>query len=151
MHRLCTHCRLPFTQHDTADDRCPRCGAPAGPADAALAAEPLRRVTALPVSFGCAVALEEGVAVVRPTGDLDMATVDVLDARLHEARALSDRVVLDLRGLGFADSTGIRLLLSWQRAAETEGFSFGLVRGGQGVHEVLALTGVEDLLHFVPG
>jgi anti-sigma B factor antagonist len=150
MHRLCTHCRLPFTQHDVTDDRCPRCGHPAGPSDAALAAEPLRRVTALPTRFGCALAVEDGTAVVRPRGDLDLATVDVLDARLREARALARDVVLDLRGLDFADSSGIRLLLTWQRAAETDGFAFGLVRGGGGVHEVFALTGVEDLLRFVP-
>jgi anti-anti-sigma factor len=148
MHRLCTHCRLPFTQHDAADDRCPRCGHPAGPSDAALAAEPRRRI--VPARFTAPLAMEDGVAVVRPTGDLDLATVGALDARLQEAREQSDRVVVDLRGLGFADSTGIRLLLTWHHAAATDGFAFSLVRGGENVHEVLALTGVDDLLDFVP-
>lgn len=44
-------------------------------------------------------------------GEVDMATVSSLDARLARLRAVRTPVRLDLSELSFIDSTGIRLLI----------------------------------------
>jgi anti-anti-sigma factor len=62
----------------------------------------------------------EGVAVLRVAGDLDVATVDLVQERLVEAQAPGRAgLVLDLAAVGFLDSAGVHLL-------------FGLVRRGEG-------------------
>jgi anti-anti-sigma factor len=45
------------------------------------------------------------------TGELDMASAPVLEARLTSLRALKSPVILDLSKLDFIDSTGLHLLI----------------------------------------
>ena len=93
---------------------------------------------------------EPGVARVRPAGELDMATVAQLDRQLSELRAAGmGRVVLDLRGLTFMDSTGLSVLLRWARDAAQDGFDFGVVRTDGPVNRLFELAGVEHHLPFV--
>ena len=91
-----------------------------------------------------------GLARVRPAGELDMATVARLDRQLSELLAAGvRRVVLDLRGLTFMDSTGLSVLLRWAGAAARDGFDFGLVRTDGPVNRLFELAGVEGHLPFV--
>lgn len=106
------------------------------------------RHEALPTPFACEVLSADGSALVRPQGELDLATVDQVGACLTAAREAGDRIVLDLGGLTFLDSTGVRLLLQWSRLSREEGFPLTLLPGGTAVQEVLELTGVTDLLPF---
>ena len=46
----------------------------------------------------------------QPHGELDLATVGTLQAALDGIEG-AGRLVLDLRGLSFLDSTGLRLLV----------------------------------------
>ncbi|MFL5863764.1 MAG: STAS domain-containing protein, partial [Solirubrobacteraceae bacterium] len=78
-------------------------------------------------------------------GELDLATAPALEQQL-EAVWASDApaLVLDLEGLAFIDSTGLRLILHAQRRAlaEEKGFSLRrLPRQAQRVFEVVGLTG----------
>jgi len=55
--------------------------------------------------------LREDAHYVAPSGELDIATVELLERALLEVeRADSARIVLDLSGVSFIDSTGLRLL-----------------------------------------
>ena len=58
-------------------------------------------------------------------------------------------VVLDLRGLDFLDSTGVRLLLHWHKLAQQDGFEFAVVAGSDGVQRPLDIAGVTKVLRFV--
>jgi anti-sigma B factor antagonist len=67
------------------------------------------------LDFDLTVAREGGSTRVSLRGELDLATAPRLEHALAEA---GDRVLLDLRGLTFMDSTGVRVLLE---AAERGG------------------------------
>jgi anti-sigma B factor antagonist len=91
------------------------------------------------------------VAVVAPTGELDLSGATVLEAeldRLEEAPELG-AVVLDLRGLEFMDSSGLRLVVLADMRAREAGRRFALIRGGDTVHRVFEITRMSDRLEFV--
>ena len=52
--------------------------------------------------------------VVEVTGELDIATADLLDLHLHDVitRHGPARIVLDLSGLTFCDASGLRVLVA---------------------------------------
>ena len=83
-------------------------------------------------------------------GDMDIAAVESLDAALDQALAASPRrVTLDLRGVGFVDSSGLRFLLRANARSRNEGWAFEIYRPGETAIKALAVTGVFDLLPFV--
>jgi anti-anti-sigma factor len=91
------------------------------------------------------------VAIVRPTGELDLSGAAVLDAeldRLAEDPELAT-VVLDMRGLEFMDSSGLRLVVVADMRARDAGRRFSLIRGGETVHRVFEITRMSDRLDFV--
>lgn len=84
---------------------------------------------------------------VRPVGELDLDTAPLLERKLGAARTDgTDRLVLDLRGLTFMDSTGLRLVIRWHTAATEDGFEFAIVPGVDVVQRVFRLTGMDEHL-----
>ena len=91
------------------------------------------------------------VAIVSPTGELDLSGATVLEAeleRLGEDPELA-AVVLDMRGLEFLDSSGLRLVVLADMRAREAGRRFALVRGDETVHRVFEITRMSDRLDFV--
>jgi anti-anti-sigma factor len=91
------------------------------------------------------------VAIVRPTGELDLSGAAVLETeldRLAEDPELAT-VVLDMRGLEFMDSSGLRLVVVTDMRARDAGRRFSLIRGGETVHRVFEITRMSDRLDFV--
>jgi len=87
---------------------------------------------------------------VLPRGALDVATAPILDARIGELRGAGfRRLILDLSQLGFMDSTGLRLMLTWDAEARQDGFSIEFVPGRPAVQRVFELTGTASMLPFV--
>ncbi|MEA2157468.1 MAG: anti-sigma factor antagonist [Solirubrobacteraceae bacterium] len=82
-------------------------------------------------------------------GELDVATAGRVERRLIEAEA-SDAaaIVLDLSGLTFMDSTGVRLVLSAHARSRADSNRLRLIRGPAAVHRVFELSGVDDTLPF---
>lgn len=83
-------------------------------------------------------------------GELDIATVP----RLEEAveAALSEQtgeLVVDLRPLGFLDSSGLRQFIVLADRARDEGWSLLLVRPEQQVLSIFQITRAEENLPFV--
>jgi anti-sigma B factor antagonist len=91
------------------------------------------------------------VAVVAPTGELDLSGATILEAELDRLTAEPDlgSVVLDLRGLEFMDSSGLRLVVMADMQAREAGRRFALVRGGDTVHRVFEITRMSERLEFV--
>ena len=86
-------------------------------------------------------------AWVQPFGELDLDSVHRVEAALEELReAECPEVVLDLRGLTFMDSTGLRLVIRWDTAARENGFRFAIVPGRDVVQRVFRLTGMDSHL-----
>jgi anti-sigma B factor antagonist len=91
------------------------------------------------------------VAVVAPTGELDLSGAAILEDELDRLAAdpAVGTVVLDLRGLEFMDSSGLRLVVMADMRAREAGRRFALIRGGDTVHRVFEITRMSERLEFV--
>jgi anti-anti-sigma factor len=85
--------------------------------------------------------------VVTLTGELDLAGVAALEQELDGAAA--GAVVLDLRGLEFMDSTGLRAIVVAALEAQRAGGSLALVAGPEPVMRVFDITRMRERLTFV--
>jgi anti-anti-sigma factor len=94
---------------------------------------------------------DEGEAVrLVVAGELDLTTAGRLERAVVEAeRAAQPRLVLDLRDVGFFDSTGLQILLDADVRARERGRGLRIVAGTGEVARVLALTEVEARLDVV--
>lgn len=85
--------------------------------------------------------------VVVPEGDIDLATVDALEAELEAATAEPHaELVLDLRQVVFLDSTAIRLVV---QLARDERERFAVVRGAGEVARVFDLVGLDSRVRML--
>jgi anti-sigma B factor antagonist len=107
-------------------------------------------VTALLPEFDISVERLSATAIVRVTGELDIATVPALANVLDGLEPDCDRVVLDLAGLTFIDSTGLTLAVNEQRRAAADGFDFVLAAPTRRVLDTLRLTGLDVSLPIAP-
>jgi anti-sigma B factor antagonist len=105
----------------------------------------------LPPPFRVDVAHDGDDARLSPVGELDMSTVPQLEAALEDAAMPGRRVIVDLRGLEFMDSTGLTLLTRWSLAAERDGFSLALVAGNERIQRLFELTRLVTHFQFVAG
>ncbi len=82
-------------------------------------------------------------------GELDLATADVVQDELTRAEAGdASSIVVDLSGLTFIDSTGLRLLVSAAARSRADSDRLVLLRGGAAVQRAIQLTALEDQLPF---
>jgi anti-sigma B factor antagonist len=105
-----------------------------------------------PKPFRCTVSHRDGATCVRPEGDLDMSTVEDVEAALRAALdGGAKRVVVDLRGLEFMDSTGLTLLTRLSNRSRRDGFDLELVKGDERIQRLFVLTGLHDYFTFTAG
>lgn len=94
---------------------------------------------------------DDGARIV-VSGDLDIATVPELEAAID--RLLEDavrRLSIDLRALTFADSSGVRLLISIGDRAAAGGWTLQIVRPPDEAFMVFRISGADASLPFVDG
>jgi anti-sigma B factor antagonist len=115
-------------------------------ATAALAA--LNAIGPPPPEFAVGEREDGDLRIVRPAGELDIATAPRLERALLDGRGRGDRVVLDLADLEFIDSTGLRVIIRAVEAAERGGWDLRLRPGPTAVHRVFEIAGVIDALPF---
>lgn len=82
--------------------------------------------------------------------DLDLTVADQAQRRVSGALAPGARVVLDLSGVGFADSSGLRLLVWAAREAEERGASLCIAGAGDWFTFLLLTSGVSSLFESFP-
>jgi anti-sigma B factor antagonist len=89
-----------------------------------------------------------GVHRLTPVGELDIATVPILEGAFDSAFAdvTAAMVVVDLTELDFMDSTGIRLLLQVNDRFPER---LRVINGSSAVERVLDVTGVRDRLPII--
>lgn len=106
-----------------------------------------------PSSFGeltVSTERDDDVVTIRLAGELDIATAERVERVLQEAEAGdAGTIILDLSGLTFMDSTGIRLVLGAHARSRSDSNRLGLRRGSPAVQRVFDLSGVADTLPFV--
>jgi anti-sigma B factor antagonist len=89
--------------------------------------------------------LPDGGAVLRIEGELDMATAPELEEALLEA-GFEQRLVIDLTGCTFLDSSAVRMLVASARDSDAAGGSLALVTPDAGILRVLQISGVDTML-----
>jgi anti-anti-sigma factor len=103
-----------------------------------------------PEPFRCEVRSDREAASIQPIGEIDLATVPVVDEHLSELQAAGvKQLTLDLRDVSFLDSTGLRMILVWDARSRADGFAFRLVAGSPTVQRLFDLTDTTQRLTFV--
>jgi anti-sigma B factor antagonist len=93
----------------------------------------------------------EGVRV-RVAGELDLDSSERLrDAASEAIDAGASELTVDLRGLTFMDSSGLRTLVELDRRATRAGVTLRLVRPPPPAAKVLEMTGTDRRLPLVDG
>jgi anti-sigma B factor antagonist len=82
-------------------------------------------------------------------GEFDLAYAREVEHELKRAEASDARsIILDLSGLRFLDSTGIRLILEAQMRSQQDANRLVLLRAPRMVQRVFTIAGVEQMLPF---
>jgi anti-sigma B factor antagonist len=87
--------------------------------------------------------------VVGPEGEIDLSTVDDVRAQLRAAAGEATTVVLDLSGVTFLDSTGLRMIVELQQDADRDRFAVVVVRAPEPVQRLLDIAGLSPRLALV--
>jgi anti-anti-sigma factor len=104
----------------------------------------MKRNEVLPEQLSLAQDVEDGVVRLRLFGELDLATVPLLESEL--AKATHEAIVLDLGELTFIDIAGLRAVLDAGCRATEIRQDLTLVDGSRPVRRLFELTGHEHLL-----
>jgi len=88
------------------------------------------------------------VTFVELFGEFDMAEKQRFESALAPLASGVDSpgLVVDLRGLTFMDSTGLRCLLELREKSREVGFELKVINGTGPVRRVLSLTGIDSIL-----
>jgi anti-sigma B factor antagonist len=92
-------------------------------------------------------------AIVSVRGDVDLTTSDAVESALDAARVGATALVLDLREAGFMDTSGLRLVISEQQRARSDGYRFVVVPGSgrsQRLFEIAEFPGGHPLFADPP-
>lgn len=84
------------------------------------------------------------------SGELDISSAPQVEEAL--GRIESERpglLVIDLRGLAFMDSTGLRTVVSADSRAREDGRRLAVVRGPEPVDRIFAVTRLDERLELV--
>jgi anti-sigma B factor antagonist len=94
---------------------------------------------------------EQGRVAVVVHGELDLGSAPVLRREISALLALPiETIELDLDGLEFVDSGGVRLLADLRRDASEHRIPLSISAASAPVRNVLELTGRTDLLDATP-
>ena len=87
-----------------------------------------------------------GPCAVTVRGEVDLASATDLEACIrHALEGSPSSVVLDLAGLTFIDSSGLRVLVSVSADARSRAVSFGLRNVPGHAQRVLDITGLSEM------
>ena len=83
--------------------------------------------------------------VIEVVGRLDTITAPALDKTINEDIGAAKNLVLDLKGMEYISSAGLRVLLSAQKKMQKSG-SMKVINVCEEVMEVFEMTGFADIL-----
>lgn len=90
--------------------------------------------------------IQDGCAVLRVTGDVDLFTAPQMREALQQMVAQGQRrLVIDLSGVGFLDSTGLGVMVGVLKRVREVGGDLVLVGPQRPVRRVLAVTGLDKI------
>ena len=100
--------------------------------------------------FRCEVQVRRAAVRIGPVGELDIATVPIIEDQLALCAAAGlKQLTFDLRSLSFLDATGLRLILLWNTKSRTGSFTFSVIAGSPAVQRLFNLTDSRKQIDFV--
>lgn len=97
-----------------------------------------------PEPFEIEVVPERERVVLVPRGEIDLSTVNLVRAALDELEEAGfRRIVLDLRGVTFIDSSGLRVVIE---EVQKDGIDFAVIPGNDVVQRVFEVVGLLDVV-----
>jgi anti-anti-sigma factor len=104
-----------------------------------------------PDEFSIAQSDREGQALLTLRGELDLATAPELEQLVNERLDAGQDVVVDLRGLEFMDSSGIRVLVAAHARAARNDTRLFVVRPADAtaVAKIIDVSGLDGELRIV--
>jgi anti-sigma B factor antagonist len=95
---------------------------------------------------------EAGTARLKLSGELDLASVGRVEQGVDEALAQGPRtLILELSGLSFVDSSGLRLFIVLTQRAASEGWKLSMTRPQEQAMTVFRVSGLVENLPFAEG
>jgi anti-sigma B factor antagonist len=102
---------------------------------------------AAPEPFEAHVEQEAGATFVRLSGELDLNCRRQFDSTMKRVASVrGQKIVIDLSGLTYVDSSGLRMILEAESISRRDGFDLSFIPGRGQVQRVLELTGVDSAL-----
>ena len=101
-----------------------------------------------PPAFGVRARTVERAHVVAPVGELDLLSVEEVRAALAARPEECDVVVLDLSGLTFSDTSGMRLVIETLQELAAEHHTVRARARRPDVQRLFAMARMEDRLPF---
>jgi anti-anti-sigma factor len=80
--------------------------------------------------------------VVAARGDIDLSTVAKAAEAMSTARGRAESLFLDLRQVGFMDTSGLRLVIEEQQRAAADGYRFAVFPGPPNVQRLFEIAGL---------
>jgi anti-sigma B factor antagonist len=145
----CLNCGLTVPYKGSKGDLCPRCLVREERAVTLITVsdQPAHRATMGSLRIRTKVEGERHVISV--SGELDVASAQVLEEALTEVCSSGAKeLVLDLAGVEFMDSTGLRTILQGRKLCEIHQCRYRLTPAQRQVERVLEVTGVRRRLPF---
>jgi anti-anti-sigma factor len=99
--------------------------------------------------FACFIGHLDGCAVVTVRGEIDMATSPQFSTVVNEALTASPHLVLDMEGVTFLDSNGLRVIALAAVRATPDG-SITIRNASRSVTKLLSVTGFESHVSIEP-
>lgn len=100
--------------------------------------------------FSVSSELNEGVSIVTVTGRVDSVTAAALDTELAKIVSTHKQIVLNLKGVDYLSSAGVRAVVRALRNAEKSGGGVKLANIPNVVAEVLETVGMMQALEVYP-
>jgi anti-sigma B factor antagonist len=94
--------------------------------------------------------IDGGVTVVSPSGRLDVAGAPTLKAAIGEAVKSATRLIIDLEGVSFVDSTGLGSVIAALKMVRGSKGDLRLAAPNQQVRVVLELTTLDRVFAYYP-
>ncbi|MEV6346910.1 STAS domain-containing protein [Actinoplanes sp. NPDC051851] len=93
---------------------------------------------------------DAGTTTVSLRGEIDVLTVEQVRMALGDAVAGRPRkIVVDMSGVAFIDSTGLGALINGFQRARDEGIAFALARPSSNVRQILVLSGLMEVVEVI--
>ena len=94
--------------------------------------------------------LKGDVAIVTASGRVDSATAPALDAELMKVAGQKNKIVLELKGVEYLSSAGLRAMVKVLQATQRLGGGVKLACASEPVETILRTVGMMEMLKMYP-